>query len=286
MNKIGSHKHHNIKIWLAVGWLVFTTAMVLWWWSLGLSEIVDSKKYRMLMSEGIFFLFAILGGGGTLIYLLIKDFARHQQLKNFFNLFSHDLKTSMTRLRLQAEVLKEDLATSDHQSLERILKDINRLDLQLENSLIFSQVEQALFIEENIELSKMIESLRSEWDDLQITLDHDVKIRADRRTLLSVLRNIIQNSVTHGKSQNIQISTQTTENDRILIKIRDSGSGYKDSFKKLGRGPLLQKEGTGNGIGLYLCRLLINRQNGQLDFSNDPKGGFIAQINLPGKSKV
>lgn len=286
MNKANSHKRHNIKIWLAVGWLVFTTAMVLWWWSLGLSEIVDSKKYRMLMSEGIFFLFAILGGGGTLIYLLIKDFARHQQLKNFFNLFSHDLKTSMTRLRLQAEVLKEDLAASDHHSLERILKDINRLDLQLENSLIFSQVEQELFIEENLELSKMIESLRNEWDDLQITLDNDVKIRADRRTLLSVLRNLIQNSVTHGKSQKIQIFAKAVENDRVHIKIKDSGPGYQGSFEKLSQGPLLQKEGTGNGIGLYLCRLLINRQNGQLDFSNDPKGGFIAQINLPGKLRA
>ncbi len=284
MSEMDSNKRHNFKIWLAVGWLVFTSAMVLWWWSLGLSEIGDSKKYRMLMSEGIFFLFAILGGGGTLIYLLIKDYARHQQLKNFFNLFSHDLKTSITRLRLQAEVLKEDLSTSEHKSLDRILKDINRLDLQLENSLIYSQGEQALFIEENLELSKMIESLRNEWDDLQITLDHDVKVRADRRTFLSVLRNLIQNSVTHGKSQKIQISTKVIDGGRVLIEVKDSGPGYKGSLIKLGQGPLLQKEGSGNGIGLFLCRLLIHRQNGQLEFLNDPVGGFVAQIKLPGRA--
>jgi sensor histidine kinase regulating citrate/malate metabolism len=53
---------------------------------------------------------------------------------------------------------------------------------------------------------------------------------------------------------------------------------------KLGQGPLLQKEGAGNGIGLFLCRLLIHRQDGQLDFANDPMGGFIAQIKLPGRS--
>jgi signal transduction histidine kinase len=101
-------RSQSLKIWLAMVWLLFTTAMVVWWWNLVLSEIQDPSKYRMVVSEGVFFFVAVLLGGGSLIYLLAKDQARHLQLKNFFNLFSHDLKTSISRLRLQSEILKED----------------------------------------------------------------------------------------------------------------------------------------------------------------------------------
>mgnify|MGYP001612900147 CR=1 FL=1 len=135
-------KSQNLKIWLAVVWLMFTLAMVLWWWSLGLSKMPDNAKYSMMMWEGAFFVLATLTGGSVLIWLLIKDQARHQQIKTFFATFSHDLKTSIARLRLQADVMKETGESRHDPSLERLAQDIYRLDLQLENSLILAQGDQ------------------------------------------------------------------------------------------------------------------------------------------------
>lgn len=275
-------KSLNLRLWLALVWMLFSAAMVLWWWFLGLSEISDPAKYRMFMSEGVFFLVAVLIGGGSLMYLLVKDQTRHLQLKNFFNLFSHDLKTSISRLRLQAEIIKEDQLSKKNKTLERILRDINRLDLQLENSLIFSQTEKPLLIEDNLLLSSIIESVKNEWDEIEVTLDQDARIKGDRRSLMSVFRNLFQNAMMHGKSQKISIRTRVLSDNQVQIQVSDHGTGYAGDLAKLGTDPLPLSESEGNGIGLFLCRFLMNKQNGQLKFINEQGLGLTAQILIAG----
>lgn len=275
-------KSKNIKLWLALVWLAFSTAMVLWWWILVLSEIKEPSKHSMLISEGIFFLVAILIGGGALISLLIKDQNRHLQLKNFFHLFSHDLKTSISRLRLQAEILKEDQSSRKNPTLERIQRDINRLDLQLENSLIFSQAENPLLIEEGLLLSSLIESVKNEWDEIEVSLDQDARIRGDRRSLMSVFRNLFHNAMMHGNSQKISIKTKSTNDSRVQIQVFDHGVGYAGDLKKLGVDPFPQSERKGNGIGLFLCRFLVDKQGGKLTFENANELGLVARIEITG----
>lgn len=276
-------KPHVFKIWLAVCWLIFSLAMVIWWWWLGLAELSDQTKYRMFMYEGAFFLFAILGGGGALIFMLIKDSQRQKQVKTFFSTFSHDLKTSISRLRLQIDILREDKQLAENNSLIRLVKDINFLDLQLENSLIFSQSEQRLYIEENLPLTKIIESLRSEWENIDISLDREVFIKADYRSLLSVFRNLFQNAVIHGMAEKISIHVKPDSRHRLRIFVKDNGTGYKGELSQLGRIQLPRGEGRGNGIGLYLCRSLLMRQNGDLFFENQTGEGFTVQVLIPGE---
>ena len=275
-------KSQTFKIWLAVGWLIFSSTMVVWWWRLGLIELSDHSKYTMLMSEGIFFLFAILGGGGSLIFMLIKDHRRQQQIKTFFSTFSHDLKTSISRLRLQADILREDSQLARNPSLMRLVKDINFLDLQLENSLNLSQGAQKLYIEEGLPLSKIIESLRSEWENIDISIDKEALIKGDRRALTSVFRNLFQNAVIHGSAEKITILVKAESNYQLKILVKDNGTGFKGEVLKLGQSQIQSKEDSGNGIGLYLCRSLLTRQNGDLIFENNPETGFTAQVLIPG----
>jgi signal transduction histidine kinase len=237
----------------------------------------------MLMGEGAVFLVATTIGGAALIYFVMRDHARHQQLKSFFNIFSHDLKTSISRLRLQAEVLKEDHIAIKNKTLERILDDINRLDLQLENSLIFSQGTGDQFIVEEFSLSSLVESLKNECIELEVSLDQDARIRADRRSLMSVLRNLFQNAILHGKSQRISIQSEPKGLGRIRLNVYDHGQGFRGNIETLGRDPMPQRQGSGNGIGLYLCRSLIARQGGSLRFSIDPDKGFVAHLELSGE---
>ncbi|MFZ3231531.1 MAG: HAMP domain-containing sensor histidine kinase [Pseudobdellovibrio sp.] len=283
-------KTQPLKIWLAVLWLLFTLAMVLWWWRLGLVELTNSNstavpsRYRMMVSEGIFFFLASLAGGVSLIIMLIKDHQRQMQVKVFFATFSHDLKTSMARLRLQSDVLREKSALKNDTALERLANDINRLDLQLENSLIFSQEAQTLFVEECIPLSQIIESLRTEWEALEISLEKEVWIKADRRAISSIFKNLIQNAVTHGHAEKISIQPKLISTGRIQIQVSDDGRGYHGDINKLGKSPMPWIQGSGNGIGLFLCRSLLNRQNGDIYFENltSEKNGFIVQILIPG----
>ncbi len=275
--------HRNFKLWLAVGWLFFTSAMVLWWWALGLQEISDSSKYTMLMSEGLFFLFAILAGGGALIFLLLKDQERHLQLKNFFNLFSHDLKTSISRLRLQAEILQEDERSKKDPHFLRLLGDINRLDLQLENSLLYSQGERPLNLQDQVLLSQIIESVKNEWAELDVRLDVDAKLKGDRRSLMSIFRNLFQNAQSHAHSSKISIRVKTDSAGKLKLSVSDHGPGYQGDLDSLGKTPFPISENEGSGIGLYLSRFLAIKQKGDLEFSNDPELGLTAHLTISGE---
>lgn len=238
-----------------------------------------SRQQRMFMWEGSILLVALVVGGSALIFLSYRDEKRHEQLKTFFATFSHDIKTSITRLRLQAEVLEEDNASLKNPVLQRLIKDIARLDLQLENSLLLSTSGAQTLLIEKILLSKLIESLRVQWSEVEFRLNQDAEVLADRRAMASILRNIIQNAVLHGQATVIEISAKSLESERVEIVIRDNGKGFAGNLDRLGAEMQISKSEKGSGIGLYLCRRLLHKMNGELAFKAASPGlGAIIRI--------
>lgn len=276
----------KIKTLLAVIWCVFTVSMVAWWWVYALSpraspdEII--RKHRMFMWEGSIFLATVVIGGASLIFLAHRDQKRHEQLRTFFATFSHDIKTSITRLRLQAEVLEEDNAVQKSPVLERLVQDISRLDLQLENSLWLATPDSNNFLSEKLQLSKMLESVRGLWTELEFRIDQDAEVIADRRALVSILRNLIQNSVLHGQATHIEFSAKRLNADKVEISVRDNGAGFHGDVSLLGTNMHPSRNDKGSGIGLYLSQKLLQKMNGRMHFEKADRG-LRAVIQLPGR---
>jgi signal transduction histidine kinase len=283
----------KMKTFLAVIWCVFTMSMVAWWWVYAMNSHETAteilRKHRMFMWEGSIFLGAVVIGGVSLIFLSHRDQKRHEQLQTFFATFSHDIKTSITRLRLQAEVLEEDNALQKSPVLERLINDISRLDLQLENSLWLSTTESKSLLPEKLVLSRLIESVRGFWSELEFRIDQDAEIVADRRAIISVLRNLIQNAVLHGEATAVEFSARALSSGKVQITVYDNGKGFKGDVKNLGQQmrfvaqPAPERSATdkGNGIGLYLSQILLQKMKGRVTFQK-PDRGFRAVIELPG----
>lgn len=271
----------KIKTLLAIVWFVFTFSLVTWWWWFSLTRLPPgTPTHRMFLWEGTILLAAVLIGGMTLIFFVYKDHMRHQRLRFFFATFSHDIKTSIARLRLQAEVLEEEMADKKSPVLKRLIQDISRLELQLENSLQLSNLEDGVLFIEDFKLSQMLSVLRSDFGDLKIELNQDAKLKADRRAVVGILKNIFQNSLTHGKADQMQITVKPLDN-RLQIQIVDNGSGFTGEVGKLGQEILRSQDPKGNGIGLMLSRRLIQKMNGDLQFESS-SSGFVALLTLPG----
>lgn len=270
----------KVKTLLSVVWLMLTFSIVAWWlvYSLQRTDISEAT-HRMFAWEGAILLLAILVGGGTMTILTYKDEQRQHRLRFFFATFSHDIKTSIARLRLQADVLEEDSEQSKNPVFKRLIHDITRLELQLENSLLLSNLESGFYVEE-FTLSSVIKTLRNDFSDLKIELNHDAKIKADKRAFFSVIRNIFQNSVLHGKADAVQIQA-TAQGSDVLISILDNGSGFQGNSKKLGKEILRSQDSRGNGIGLFLSKRLVSKMKGRLQFSTSPSG-FKADLQIPG----
>ncbi len=271
----------KIKTVLALIWLILTFSTVAWWlvYSLKRTDISDAA-HRMFAWEGSILLAAILIGGGMMTILTYKDEQRQHRLQFFFSTFSHDIKTSIARLRLQADVLEEDAEQSKNPIFKRLIYDITRLELQLENSLLLSNLEEGFFTEE-FSLSSVIKLLRNDFSDLKIELNQDAFIKADKRAFLSVIRNLFQNSVLHGKADSVQIHAQIDASN-IQISFLDNGTGFQGDLQKLGE-EILQSQGSrGNGIGLLLSKHLINKMNGHVHFRPSNQG-FKTDIQIPGR---
>ena len=260
-----------------------------WWFQLEMKNlarlrVIDPvnqdhyvKQQRMVWFEGIAWELLLLAGGGTLIYLVNRERKQNQQVKEFFASFSHDVKTSLASLRLQAEALKEDLGDLETPLLSRLVSDTVRLQLQLENSLYFSAQDSLSFFMEDIDFARMVESLKHQWPTIAIEVTGPKRnVRADERALKSVLSNLIQNSLIHGKAKSLKFEIQDTE-----IKFADDGTGFTGEVQKLGRIFHRPTTTSGSGLGLYISKSLLVKMNGDLSIQPQSQG-FGGSIRFEG----
>jgi signal transduction histidine kinase len=258
----------KFKVILALLWAVFTFTLI-GWWMVYLSSQTDlqvQNHKKMFLWEGSILLIAVGLGGLFLIVLTIRDEARFNRLRLFFSTFSHDIKTSISRLRLQADVLEEEMG--ENKKIKRLIHDIHRLDLQLENSLWMANLSEISFFIENISLVEFISSLRSEFVDLHIEISRNAMVCADRRAFISVIRNVLQNAQIHGQATMIKIEVESAESNMVNIRVCDNGKGMENLSALLGQEILNTTSKNSNGIGLFLSCFLITKQNGTIAFSN------------------
>jgi signal transduction histidine kinase len=284
-------KSSKIKLGLSLFWFLFTFSLVIWWWIFSLrqldllAEVLDPVKYnsmkRMLIGEGSVLVTVVFFGGMVLVLLTYREQSRNETLRNFFANFSHDLKTSLTRLRLRTEVLAEKNSSPEFQKL---LGEAQRLDLQLENSLWMARSDSNKLLQEKIKLSSVIGFLRVEWPDLEVNLQQDITLLADEQALKSVFRNLLQNAWLHGQAKKIEIKSRS-EGSNWVMEVLDDGKGYNGSAEQLGSELLKTKSQTSNGIGLFLTRDLVKRMKGRIRFLAPPSG-FLVELTLPAAERT
>ena len=236
----------------------------------------------MIAWEGSILLVSLMVGGGALFYLVVQTHQQSERLKEFFATFSHDLKTSLTSLRLQAEALQEDFRDQSSPLINRLLGDTVRLQVQLENSLFLADAnERKLFIEK-LELVRLLEPVRNHWPEAKVEVQGNGYVFVDSRAFESVLKNLVHNSLSHGEAKSVKISINSGSNGRVEIRVADDGSGFRGDFAKLGQLFLRHAAKSGSGVGLYLVKNLVRDMGGEIEFSN-AESGFVASLNMPGE---
>lgn len=288
-------KLSKFRTLFSIVWLVFTFSLVSWWFILNLSDSHSTvpislaemnQRNKMYFWEGSTLLMTVLAGGGLLIFLSRKEDQRNQSLRFFFTNFSHDIKTSISRLRLQGEILSEanssDRGVFDQKILKRLMADIAKLDLQLENSLLLTHPLDSQLLLQDLDFKNLIQSLKIEFEDFKIEVVGEVQVHADSRALKSIFRNLLENSKRHGQANSISISFNPVSSSRVAISVKDNGLGSAVAVSSLGNRMIPQGSNQGNGIGLFLCRQLIEKMKGQIIFRTQSGKGFEAEIILPG----
>ena len=197
---------------------------------------------------------------------------------------SHDLRTPLTRMRLQLELLKKT------PEIEELTKDISEMEAMIETYLAFSRGE----VSDPPHASDIRQLLRNITEQLQksypgrLTLifnedefpDFPFRESSLRRALMNTLENALR------YASNAEMRVRRRE-DTVIILIDDDGPGIPIEkraeailpFKRLEASRNQQTGGT--GLGLSIANDIILSHGGQLDLLDSPKGGLRVRIVLP-----
>ncbi len=110
-------------------------------------------------------------------------------------------------------------------------------------------------------------------------------VPANKNQLHEVILNLVQNALEAMEEVSnrrvLRVTTELREPDAVLIRVQDSGPGIEaDKLDKIFDAFFTTKK-KGMGLGLAICRMIIERHGGRLTASSDGKSGALFNIVLP-----
>ena len=183
-------------------------------------------------------------------------------------------------------------------ALNDIIRDTHRTNEVLEGiRALFGKSHQK---REQVDVNELILGvLQSSRKDLQ---DHGVETRLElaselplvdghRRQLEEVIFNLVHNAIeamdaTTDRDRLLQARTELSDHNAITVAVRDSGPGIDPQRLDSIFGAFVTTKSHGMGLGLAICRMIIERHGGRLTASSDGKNGSLFQVVLPTISRV
>lgn len=203
------------------------------------------------------------------------------QRTNMLSGVSHDLRTPLTRFKLQLAMMEEG---PDKAGLE---EDLAEMEAMLEGYLDYArgnvQEDDHLII-----LGDLVQQAASpqKWPNLKIELGSlaEVAVKGRKTALLRLLNNLLSNAQRHADT--VWIDIQRSERLAKII-VQDDGPGIEaedlarvlQPFQRLDEGRNLDEGGV--GLGLTVCEDIVRHHGGRLHLARAPQGGLQVTVQLP-----
>lgn len=311
-----SNRRRALRTFLTVG-VIFNIAITfLLAWMFGRITVkrMDKLIFRIRDFSGGKVEKTPLGGNDELAELdtVFREMAMQREQadevkKNIQAMVSHDIRAPLTSLLGMVQVCRDstygEIPQKVDTTLMRIESEINRL-VRLANDLLDMERMESGSLELNkrqitgIELiTQALDSVRGLADAKQIELDvsapESVQLFCDPDRIIQVLVNLISNAVKFSsRKSKIEISATTIDESKsIRFEVTDHGKGLSDEeqnlvfekFKQLDQDTQTKRQGS--GLGLFICKSLIEAHGGKIGVNSSQGAGSIFWFEIPGVDK-
>jgi len=219
--------------------------------------------------------------------------------KGFVANASHELRTPLASIKSQLQVAVMNPRSNEeyHAYIESALEDIQHLTLLLNRLLELAQtnIEKPSFPKSNLRIDELLFTARKtllyRFEQFKVNIhfvdipnESDMVIYGNENLLLSLFINIIENACKFSKDNTAKVTIES-DSGNIVVTCTDNGIGilpedlanlYEPFFRGKNIGII-----KGYGIGLSLCRKIIDFHTGNISIESVPEKGTIVTIALP-----
>ena len=199
---------------------------------------------------------------------------------------SHELRSPITRMRVNIELLqsseKKELLLMDIREMEYLVATI------LETERLNSGHSQ--LIQSQFDMAELVQDVVTQYFEacsMKLSLA-SIRVNLDKSRIHLLVKNIIDNACRYSAESDRPVEIKLEQKQQSLqLTVKDYGPGVSsDGLSNLAepfyRSDAARQRTTGGyGLGLYLCRLIIEAHNGTLGFESEPGQGMTVIIELP-----
>jgi signal transduction histidine kinase len=235
--------------------------------------------------------------------LILRDVTAERQARNlqetFVGVLSHELRTPITTIYGGSRMLQRERSGLTDDMRRELLGDISveadRLHRLTEDLLVLTRLERGgvVIASEPILLQRVIpevvraESGRSPDHTFALEIAPGLPpVKGELTYVEQVVRNLVSNAAKYSPPGSTVLITALDAADEIEVQVCDEGSGIdpdesEQLFELLYRSDAVVREVSGAGIGLFVCRSLLDAMGGRVWADNRPNGGAAFAFRLP-----
>ena len=194
---------------------------------------------------------------------------------------SHDLRTPLTRMKLQLEIL------NDHQGAEELKSDIAEMEHMLDGYLAFARgegTEEPEPTDLTALLNDAVAQARRKGGVIDLHTEGKLMVSLRPKAFKRCLTNLIDNALQFAEHLSVRAGER---GDAIEIAIDDDGPGIPEDLREEVFKPFYRIEGSRNpgtggvGLGLTIARDVIRGHGGEIRLGDSPNGGLRVRLRVP-----
>ena len=304
LNIVSQCKRYGLSLWQCPQFLFVVMGVFII-----LASVVSyliGARYIFSPETVIFIVLIVASTLFIIAFVITRSFERlaeaSRMKSEFINIVSHQLRSPLTNIKWTFEIMASEEfkvpAEKQEDYFVNVKENIARMVELIDDLLIVSKIEQGSFSVAKTEVSLkdliggLVERYKVFAEASRIKLNfysekNVPKILADPSLLKIVTENLIDNAIRYTKGGGAVEIKLIKEKDQVLFAIKDSGVGIPEKeqkyiFQKFFRAENISKERTrGSGLGLYVCKSILNKMKGQIWFKSQLGEGTTFYFKIP-----